>query len=215
MLRLKKPWYRDLRDNPDAMGFVDSADAGRMTSLDFHPQPRKNEFSVWSAGTFSNGHVFGFAQDRRLYLAALRYARPFAELGGITFKYTAEAYPAAFLTEPYENNQPSLSFNIPTREAIYGAGGSPIGIQFTFRSKKRLQPYISSNGGALYFQKRVLSPTASQFMFTVDMGAGMQFFTSQKKSMLLGYRYFHISNANISHTNPGTDSQFLYVGMSF
>jgi hypothetical protein len=61
---------------------------------------------------------------------------------------------------------------------------------------------------------RVLSPEGSQFMYTIDFGGGLQIFRKQRQSVSIGYRYQHLSNANISHHNPGTDTNVFYVAVS-
>jgi hypothetical protein len=51
-------------------------------------------------------------------------------------------------------------------------------------------------------------------MYTIDFGTGLQFFRKRNQSWSLGYRYQHLSNANISHHNPGTDANTFYVAVS-
>jgi Lipid A 3-O-deacylase (PagL) len=46
---------------------------------------------------------------------------------------------------------------------------------------------------------------ATQFNFTAQLGAGVQVFTSRHHSIDFGYKYRHISNANLGRINPGTD----------
>jgi hypothetical protein len=60
----------------------------------------------------------------------------------------------------------------------------------------------------------VLSPQGSQFMHSVDMGVGMHIFESRFVSTTIGFRYNHMSNADISLHNPGTDAETWYVGLS-
>jgi hypothetical protein len=173
-----------------------------------------HEFSLWSAASFGSGHVFGFAQDRRLYLANARYGRSFATIKNIRLRYTAEITPIAVLSEPYDLGFPTLGIGT-TREYIYGGGFSPIGLQINFHDGKRLQPVLDSNGGALWFTRPVLSPETSRFNFTVHMGVGLQTFVTQTRAVTVGYRYHHLSNANITNRNPGTDSHMVYMRFSF
>jgi opacity protein-like surface antigen len=51
-------------------------------------------------------------------------------------------------------------------------------------------------------------------MFTIDFGGGVNIFLRQRQALTLGYRYQHLSNANISAHNPGTDANTFYVGVS-
>ena len=172
-----------------------------------------HEFSFWTGGSFASGHVFGFAQDRRLYLANARYGRSFANFKSIRLRYTAEITPVAVLSEPYEAGVPTLGAGT-SREYIYGGGFSPIGLQVNFCDGKRLQPVLDSNGGALWFTRKVLSPDASRFNFTVHMGLGLQTFIAKRHAVTFGYRYHHLSNANITDRNPGTDSHMVFISFS-
>ena len=47
-------------------------------------------------------------------------------------------------------------------------------------------------------------------MYTIDFGGGIQIFRKARQSWTIGYRYQHLSNANISHHNPGMDSNAFY-----
>ena len=51
-------------------------------------------------------------------------------------------------------------------------------------------------------------------MYTIDYGGGLTFFHKQRQSISIGYRYQHLSNANISFHNPGTDTNVFYVQVS-
>jgi len=178
---------------------------------------QRHEFSTRNGVSFGTGHVFGFAQDRKFYTMAFRYGFRFRTIKGVTLRYTAEAVPVAVLGEPYFEGRPILGSPIQDTEwqYIYGGGLNPIGIQMNFRSGKRLQPVLDSNGGFLYFTQRVLSPEASQFNFTVHVGLGVQIFSSERHAITAAFRYHHLSNANISQRNPGTDALMLDLRFSW
>ena len=178
----------------------------------------RHEFSQRTSIGFGWGHVFGFAQDRRLLSTALRYGFRWRVIKRATLRYTTEVVPVAFLSEPYVDGVPTLITPVPSqthREYVYGVGASPIGLQMNFRSGRRFQPVLDSNGGFLYFSRRVLSPEASQFNFTVHVGLGLAVFTDPRHAISVGYRYHHMSNANITTRNPGTDSHMLDVRFSW
>jgi hypothetical protein len=98
---------------------------------------------------------------------------------------------------------------------VYGAGANPVGLQVKLPHSRSIEPFLDSLGGFLYFTDRVLSPEASQFNFTIDLGVGLLIRMAETKGLKFGYRYHHLSNANISAHNPGVDSQIVYVGFSF
>jgi hypothetical protein len=77
-----------------------------------------------------------------------------------------------------------------------------------------VQPFFTNDGGFIYYNGRVLSPQGSQYMYTIDFGAGVNWFVRRRTALTVGFRYQHLSNANISEHNPGTDAQTFYVGLS-
>jgi Lipid A 3-O-deacylase (PagL) len=56
---------------------------------------------------------------------------------------------------------------------------------------------------------------ASEFVFTPRAGVGASFAITDYTRLLVGVRWFHISNAETSFENPGIDALQGYVGVSF
>jgi opacity protein-like surface antigen len=164
----------------------------------------KNELGVWVEGQFGNGHAFGSTTDSRMYQVEARYGRLVFTNRLIALRYVADVVPLSVVGDPRANGQ---------RVYAYGAGGSPIGAQVNFLHGRRIQPFLTSGGGFLYFNRQMFG--ATQFNFTAQLGAGVQVFTSRHHSIDFGYKYHHISNANLGHINPGMDSHLVFVGVSF
>lgn len=128
-------------------------------------------------------------------------------------RYSPDLTALAMLDWPTPNTTSSgTEYN--QRARAYGSGLSPVGFQWDFMPLHRVQPFISGDGGFIYFSNVVLSPEGSQFMYTVDYGAGINVFHHKNQAITIGYRYQHLSNANISLHNPGTDANTFYVGVS-
>ena len=163
-----------------------------------------NEFGVWFDGQFGNGHAFGSTTDSRMYQIEARYSRLVSTNRLFALRYVAEVVPLSVVGDPQANGQRAYS---------YGAGGSPIGAQINLLYSHRIQPFIASSGGFLYFNRPMFG--ATQFNFTAQLGAGVQVFTSRHHSIDFGYKYHHISNANLGRINPGMDSHVVFVGVSF
>ena len=103
-----------------------------------------------------------------------------------------------------------------SRRTTYGFGLEPVGFDFNFRRRHRFQPVIGINGGFAIFRRDVPIPNSNSFNFTFSLRGGMQIFMSESRSVTIGYRYHHISNANTGNPfNPGIDSNFIYAGYSF
>jgi opacity protein-like surface antigen len=166
------------------------------------PAPSENEFAIWGARSFANGHAFGFIQDRSLWRFDFRYGRLLWSDYGIALRYVLTAVPVALVGEPGGSH-------------IYGGGLSPVGAQMNFATRHRIQPFLASNGGFLYFTEPAPTPAGTQFNFTVFIAAGAQVFTSSSRSLEFGYQYHHFSNANISLHNPALDNHMIFLGVSF
>ena len=177
--------------------------------------PPKNEFAVLLGGSYFSTNVLAFSEDRKLVITELRYARQLTTRRRFSLKMTMDLVPAAILIEPKNVELTSRIIPGSPWRSVYGWGLTPVGLQMNFRPRKRVQPFAESTFGFLHFNSRVISPAASRFNFTVDLGPGVQLFATPRQAVTLGYRYHHLSNADIAPRNPGADSNIFYVGYSF
>ena len=103
-----------------------------------------------------------------------------------------------------------------SRRITRGIGLEPVGFDFNFRRRHRIQPVAGINGGFLKFPRDVPISNSNSFNFTFSLRGGVQIFTGESRSLTIGYRFHHISNANTGNPfNPGIDSNFIYAGYSF
>lgn len=168
-----------------------------------------HEFGFISGLSPHGGPIWGYQQNVRYSPTVLRYSYLVLERPKWTIRYSPEVTALAVM---HENSKSIVNPNAPVTH--FGAGVSPEGFQMTFRPRQRVQPFLSNDGGFVYYADRVLSPQGSQFMYTIDFGAGLDLFTSPHNALTMGFRYQHLSNANISEHNPGTDAQTFYLGFS-
>jgi len=170
-----------------------------------------HEFGAWWGLSLMSGHVWGYDGDVKYMPIDVNYSyllNPTSHRWA--FRYAPEITALAMLDE----RAFKATNRFDQRQRAYGSGISPVGFRASFLPDARVQPYLSGNGGFIYFDQRVLSPQGSQFMYTIDYGAGLTFFRKKRQSFSIGYRYQHLSNANISHHNPGTDANTFYVAVS-
>lgn len=169
-----------------------------------------HELGVWWGLSLATGHVWGYAKDVKYMPIDVRYSYLLSEHEHWTMRYSPEVTALAMLDEPVPNQtDPELQ-----RKRTYGSGLSPVGFQSDLFPSRRIQPFLSGDGGFIYFMNRVLSPQGSQWMYTVDFGGGVNIFRKPRQAVSIGYRYQHLSNANISAHNPGTDANTFYVAVS-
>ena len=165
-----------------------------------------SEYTYWFGGAFENGHAFSSTVNARNYQLESRYERLIYWKEPFAVRWVFDGVPLALVGDPSTSNG--------HRAYAYGFGGSPIGAQVNFVHFRRVEPFLTSGGGFLYFNHRMFG-TTQQFNFTAQLGGGVQWFTSSRRTAIdLGYKYHHISNANLGNTNPGLDSHMLFVGLS-
>lgn len=169
-----------------------------------------HEFNISAGVSRVSGPLWGYRQDVDYEVVHLRYSRVMKDGRHFTAYYSPEVTPYAKLDEPVlDGNQNEIG-----RKHTTGGGVSPVGFTIDFLPSHRVQPFWESNYGVLYFRDRVLSPEGSQFMHTVDFGVGLHVYRSRFVSSTIGFRYNHMSNADISLHNPGTDAEIWYIGFS-
>ena len=165
--------------------------------------------AVWGLSLIT-GHLWGSAKDIRYMPVEVRYSYLLSMHDKWAFRYAPEMTALAMLDE---ENHGSLDRR-EQRKRTYGSGLSPMGFQTDFFPRSHVQPFLSTNGGFIYFMDNVLSPQGSQFMYTVDFGTGINIFRKERQAVTIGYRYQHLENGNISQHNPGTDANTFYLGIS-
>jgi opacity protein-like surface antigen len=102
-----------------------------------------------------------------------------------------------------------------SRKWTIGEAMSPIGFQWNFGTRRKLQSFFIGHGGYMYSTQPIPVANAGSFNFTFDFGAGFELYRSTTKSIRAEYRYHHISNHNTANENPGIDNGLLQVTYSF
>jgi hypothetical protein len=96
-----------------------------------------------------------------------------------------------------------------------GEAFSPVGFQWNFRARHRLQPVVLGHGGYMYSTQAIPVDFAGTFNFTFDIGIGVELYRSSTRSFRADYRYRHISNDSTASVNPGIDSGIFQLTYAF
>ncbi|MBV9240941.1 MAG: acyloxyacyl hydrolase [Acidobacteria bacterium] len=178
----------------------------------------KNEASIWGGFSPDSMTALKFAgnvPDARFGLVAFRYARRLKDGKDLKIRWTIDAIPAAFLSYP----DVGLSGMPPTFHAIrenrYAWGFTPLGAQFSFRNHKKYQPFVDISAGLLFFRHITPNFGDTKLNFTPNVGGGLEIVRPDGRSFTIGYKAFHISNANRGTSNPGFQNNLIYVGYKF
>ena len=101
------------------------------------------------------------------------------------------------------------------RQWTVGEAMSPIGSQLNLLPRRKTQPFVSGHGGYMYSTQAIPLAFAGSFNFTFDVGAGVEFYRSPKRSIRAEYRYHHISNHGTATDNPGIDNGVVQLSYVF
>jgi hypothetical protein len=96
-----------------------------------------------------------------------------------------------------------------------GEGISPVGFQWNFAPRHRMQPFLNGHGGYMYSSRPIPIGDAGSFNFTFDAGAGIELYQSHRRSIRGEFRYHHISNHGTATENPGIDNLLYQVSYMF
>jgi hypothetical protein len=101
------------------------------------------------------------------------------------------------------------------RRWTIGEGFSPIGFQWNFLPRRKLQPIVLGHGGYMYSTQPIPTTDAGSFNFTFDFGVGFELYRTRTRSIRVDYRYHHISDHYTTTENPGIDNGLFTVAYSF
>jgi opacity protein-like surface antigen len=109
----------------------------------------------------------------------------------------------------------TVSVNTCTRRWNIGEALSPVGFQWNFLPRRKMQPFFIGHGGYMYSTTPIPIAQAGSFNFTFDLGAGVELYRSKTRSVRAEYRYHHISNHDTALENPGIDNGLFQLTDSF
>src|ERR1700752_695976 len=178
-----------------------------------------NEWGFWAGGAPKATTIFGGlhedeADDRKFFIAALRYGRTLAANNSLALEYTLDVVPVAVATGTLVSRTTTPAGDVFRRETAYGAGFTPLGLQVDFANGSKVHPYAHVNGGFLYFNKSVPIEDAGQFAWVGEAGGGVRIFTSERRAVNIGVRFHHISNGDRQGSNRGLNQFVIYAGFS-
>ena len=97
--------------------------------------------------------------------------------------------------------------------AIYGGGFEPVVLRWNFSQYSNLvRPYIELAGGGLATTSNLPAGNTSAFNFTARGGGGIYLSRKKRETWDLGFRWAHISNANLGVRNPEFNGLEICLG---
>ncbi len=168
--------------------------------------------TIWGKNPLTEGlHLksqwgWGYQQgaDHSIQLSQTQISRPFKNTlyQGNQWNLTAHwEFDAGYWHSTQRN---------PKNADGYFIGITPV-FNYTWR-RTSIQPYLEFGAGAKYLNNITIENTykSTQFQFGDIFGFGIG-----NAHFQIGYRYLHISNANIELPNPGTNFQTVHIQYLF
>ncbi len=111
-----------------------------------------------------------------------------------------------FMVEPFIN--PVLG---PDSNVEMGCG---LLLKYVHSVNSHFSPYIEGGTGLVY-STQDLETQSTRWNFLTQAGFGLHYFFREDRSLNIGYRFRHSSNAGIKEPNSGIDVHSLIIGFSF
>lgn len=166
------------------------------------------------------GDKLGITPDREFMVLALRYSRQLISLGPVSLHFQPEILPAAVLTSNPEYDEVEMGSGDETfifrtitgYGPVFGVGIAPVALELRARLHRRFDLVGGGSFGFLLFTRNTPVPDARALNVTFDAGAGVRFALDERRRIIAGYRFHHLSNAWSARQNPGLDAQLFYAG---
>jgi lipid A 3-O-deacylase PagL len=178
-----------------------SAQSNTMPDSGDRRPERGHEVEVWTGAGGDPIGTPGVTLGNSVWNVGLRYGWVLTDAHGPgilrgRFEYAVDALPVVMVFQP--------------RGRAYGFGFDPWIMKWNFETHRRISPYIELGGGAL-ITTREIPVGEARFNFTPTAAIGVNLLRG-KYHWSIDFRYFHISDAQITAFNPGTDTFGLRVG---
>jgi len=170
-----------------------------LLSAQAGPEAGGHEVQVWAGGGHS---VAGGRGNTGAFNAGWRYGWGLTglHLPGFLhgrFEYAVDAVPVFLVFQP--------------ANTAYGAGFDPLGLKWNFQRRGRISPYLELTGGVL-FTNHDVPIYANNVNFTPSAAFGTHILAA-KYNWSLELRYLHISDAGLTHLNPGVNTVQVRLGV--
>jgi len=162
---------------------------------------RGREWEIWTGAGGDPIGTPGVTLGNGVWNAGFRYGWILTDAHGPgflrgRFEYAIDALPIVTVFQPGGR--------------AYGFGFDPWIMKWNLEPHRRISPYIELGGGGLITTRQV-PLGANNFNFTPTGAIGVHILRG-KYHWSLDFRYFHISDAQMTAFNPGTDTFGFRIG---
>lgn len=189
--------------------------------------PRSTRFAIASfllfAFSASAAPLFGPPERMSVYLASGRSIQSMhgqANVDSLQIELTRNWSPrteVGVILAPMNVQQPRSWFGNhygDPDETARGAALAPMIRRRLFRATASCEPFVEVSTGPMWTTRRVPAAT-SRFNFISQAGFGAVLLPRRPMSVVVGYRFAHISNGGLAPRNPGLNVHTLVIGTRF
>lgn len=204
---------------PDTTGPATGDSAAAPAPAQVSPPPlttRMNSVGVWVGGSPVSTALIAKTKGAQFALIGIEFGHVLATENHMAVRYTADLIPAAILAYPAPRRPTGESADAiaSSPSPIVGIGLAPVGLQFVYRTHRRVQPFFGGSGGLMAFPKPIPDGRGRGLNYTFDISVGLRWIFGANRVLTIGYRFHHLSNGFRGDINPGFDANIVYIGLS-
>jgi hypothetical protein len=177
---------------------------------------RMNSVGVWVGGSPVSTALIAKTKGAQFALMGIEFGHVLATEHHMAVRYTADLIPAAVLAYPAPPRPEGESTGsiAPSPSPTVGVGIAPVGLQFVYRTHRRMQPFFGGSGGLMAFPEPIPDGRGRGLNYTFDISVGIRYVLMTNRVLTVGYRFHHLSNGFRGDINPGFDANIIYIGLS-
>ena len=210
------------------LALITALGAARPAAAQGDPSPApRPSLGAWAGASFYSpgGSFLGGETGRELFLAGVRAEWMLKTGQRLALAATMDAIPLAVVTRnPYYTDRvvgTAISrrgeqVNVleqTGRGPVLGFGASPLGLELLGPRMRAVRPYLAAAAGFLWFARNTPEPEARRLNATFEVGAGLRVARRERHTLLVGWKFHHLSNAWTAPYNPGLDGNVVYLGI--
>ena len=96
----------------------------------------------------------------------------------------------------------------------YNVGAMPR-LRYVFGNRAVVRPYLEGGGGGIWGDLAGTPEQGTNSNFILMAGAGLSVSVSPHTVVSVGYRFYHISNADLASPNGGLNYNYPFIGLSY
>lgn len=184
-----------------------------------------NGVSVWAGSAYEtrsashNEHI----ASGSMHVLGVQVSRDIWRGQRTRIAYVGEVLPIMLVRSgpPVQRMPDTARFSYPRAELnrfryrnAFGFGVAPLGAEITYQTSRTTSALFNITAGGLVFTRIVPYGRGTQPNFTVSPGVALQWAPENRTLLAFGYTFHHLSNASFGDSNPGMNSQILYLRVS-